>query len=141
MSITEVPAQCDECGRGSPKIHRLYKGHRYCASCYARVFKPRSCPRCNIIARPPKDDPSAQCRRCALDIPCLRCGKAKYAMGRITLYGQICNACSAYFREERACTKCGQLSRLLSRSSRFGEEEQICPACQRVDHGICFLCR
>lgn len=132
--------RCDECGRPTPKYHRIHKGSGYCASCYARLFKPRRCPGCNEIARLHVGEPEALCRRCERNVPCVRCGKLNYAIGRMTPYGPVCNSCSVYFREERRCAICGKLSRRLSRISRLGVEEPICPACQRKDRGTCFRC-
>ena len=138
--MSTMETQCYECGRLTPKYHRIHKGNGYCGSCYARLFKPRPCPRCNKIARLHVGEPETLCPRCERDVPCVRCGKLSYSVGRITPYGPVCNPCSAYFREERYCARCGKLSRLLSRISRLGAEEQICPACQRMDHGTCFQC-
>lgn len=133
--------RCDECGRLTPKYQRIHKGIGYCGSCYARVFQPRPCTRCNKIARFHIGEPEALCRQCERDVPCIRCGKLSFSIGRITPYGPVCNACSVHFREERPCPQCGKLSRLLSRNSKRGVDEQVCPACQRMGHGTCFRCR
>lgn len=139
--MSTTTKRCDECGRLTANYQRVYRGSRYCGSCYARVLQPRRCSRCNKITRLHVGEPEALCRQCERDVPCVRCGKLSYSIGRITPYGPVCNACSVHFREERPCIRCGKLSRLLSRNLKAGIEEQVCPACQRVDHGTCSRCR
>lgn len=88
-----------------------------------------------------KNDPEAQCRRCTQDKPCARCGKKRYAIGRITRYGPVCTPCSVYFREAESCESCGRVSRRLSRIKRLGGERRLCPQCARTDHGTCQACK
>jgi len=133
--------QCDECGRQTKKLSRIYGGHRYCATCYARVFISRQCPACGRLARLPSCEADAVCRACERDRPCVRCGASDYKVGRITPYGPVCNACSVHFREARPCAICGQPSRRLSRVSRLSIKVQVCPKCQRKDYGSCALCK
>ncbi|BCO27329.1 hypothetical protein MIZ03_2217 [Rhodoferax lithotrophicus] len=45
---------CDECGKDVAKIWRVHKGHKFCSTCYARVFKRRMCPKCGNFAKLPK---------------------------------------------------------------------------------------
>jgi len=132
---------CDECGREMRKAHRIYKGSRFCATCYARVFKRRICPKCGDLARLPINDEKAVCRRCDTAKPCARCGKTDYRVGRITQYGPVCNACAPHFREPEQCETCGRLSTRLTRASRLGHEMHLCPKCARMDHGTCAACR
>lgn len=134
-------SQCDECGRQVTKLTRTYRGRGYCATCYARAFKPRACPACGTTARLLAGVDDAVCRSCERGHPCARCGAAEYAIGRITPYGPVCNSCSTYFREARACGICGQLTRRLSRVSRLGIELPVCPNCQESDYATCALCR
>lgn len=131
---------CDECGREITNAHRVYKWRRYCATCYARVFKLRLCPRCGNLARLPKDDEKAVCRKCEKDKPCIRCGKPEYEVGKITPYGPVCNSCAPHFREPKPCGQCGSLSSRLTRVKRIGIEVPVCPKCARQDHGTCQTC-
>jgi len=133
--------QCDECGKPAVKIWRVYKGHRYCSTCYARVFKRRICPGCGNFARLPKNQPNAVCQRCEINKPCARCGKTDYEIGKITIYGPVCNACLPYFHEPKPCGLCGKLSIFLSRVKRLNIEVPVCPSCARPDHGNCQACR
>lgn len=132
--------QCDECGRFVAKIWRVYKTHRYCATCYARVFKHRNCPKCGNRARLPKNDADALCRRCEIDKPCARCGKTDYAVGKITSYGPVCNVCAPHFHAPKTCGLCGKMSIYLSRVSRLNIDIPICPKCARQGYQTCQAC-
>lgn len=140
MSESVTDLHCDECGRKMAVAHRVYKEHRYCVTCYARVFKRRMCPKCGNYARLPKNDENAICRKCEIDKPCIRCGKTEYAIGKITPYGPVCGSCAPYFREMRPCGLCGKPSHRLTRVKRLGIEVPICPKCTRSDHGTCSAC-
>lgn len=132
---------CDECGRRTLTIHRRYKDHRYCGSCYAREFVKRYCPRCGGIARLPKSTPEAICRKCEASGPCVRCGISGKPIGKITPYGVVCASCSPYFRPEKPCDVCGRLSHRLTRVHRYSDDLRRCEKCTRVDFGTCKLCR
>jgi len=134
---------CDECGREVSKLWRRHKGHGYCSTCYARVFKRRMCPRCGELARLPKNDPDAVCRQCNVDKPCARCGKASsdYNIGKVTPYGPVCIACAPYFKEPEPCEACGKASQRLTRVARMGHDHRLCPRCSTADHGTCSACR
>lgn len=134
---------CDECGREVSKLWRRHKGHGYCSTCYARVFKRRMCPRCGEFARLPKHDLESVCRQCEVDKPCARCGKASsdYTIGKVTPYGPVCNACAPYFREPEPCEGCGKASQRLTRVTRMGHDQRLCPSCATADHGTCSACR
>lgn len=132
---------CDECGRSVLKIHRVYKGHRYCTTCYARVFKQRVCPGCKALKRLPSNDPDAICSACESSKPCVRCERIGLPVGRITAYGPVCNSCSPYFRAVEPCEGCGKPSSHLSRITRLGNNLRLCPQCQRSDYRTCPDCR
>lgn len=138
--MAELDQDCDECGKRAIKIKRIYKEHRYCSTCYARVFKRRLCLACGNFAHLPKHDPSAVCRRCQSNKPCVRCRKADYDIGKVTPYGPVCNACARYFNEPKACGLCGKPSIHLSRVTRLGLDVQVCPQCGRQDHHACKAC-
>jgi len=137
----ELAKRCDECGRGMIKAHRTLKNHRYCASCYARVFERRMCPKCKNFARLLKNDSSAICTKCQKNKPCVRCMKTEYKIGKITPYGPVCNACSIHFKEPEPCEVCSKLSSRLTRLTRLGHNHRVCPQCARADHGTCRACR
>lgn len=133
--------RCDECGREALKLKRRHQGHGYCATCYARVFKRRLCPTCGELARLPRNDSSAVCRRCEIDKPCARCGSAEYKTGKITPYGPVCNACAPHFREPEPCEDCGTPSGRLTRVKRLGHDRRLCPSCASADRETCSACR
>ncbi len=137
---TSEPQICDECGKTVARIWRIYKEHKYCGTCYARVFKRRICPKCGNFARMPKNDNEAICQKCRVAKPCARCGKTDYATGKITSYGPVCNSCASYFREAEPCEICGKPSKRLSRVSKLGHDHRVCPSCARANHGVCQAC-
>lgn len=94
-----------------------------------------------MLSRLYKDDPLAVCIRCEyVGKPCVRCGKTEYAVGKITEYGPVCNACSHYFRDHEVCEGCGKPSQRLTRITRLGSDKRLCPACARADHATCQAC-
>jgi hypothetical protein len=137
----KVATDCDECGKRNIKIHRKEDGHRYCASCYARIFKTRACPKCHELKRLPITNTKAMCTACKKSRPCVRCGALSYQIGLMTGYGPACNACSRYFRMKEPCQGCGRLSSELSKINRLGGQLRLCRACQRSDYGTCSRCR
>lgn len=136
-----IDRRCDQCGREMEKAHRIYKGLSYCSTCYAREFKSKICPKCGAISRLLAKDPDAICGRCEKDKPCVRCGKEKYPIGLISIYGPVCKSCARYFSEPKPCSQCGELSHHLSRVKRLGFDDPVCPKCARSDHGCCQMCR
>lgn len=89
---------CIGCGKDIIKAHRIEGERCFCATCYQRVFKHRLCSGCGMRCRLPKDDPAAICRACIKKLPCARCAKTGYRLGKFTSYGPVCNSCSRYFR-------------------------------------------
>ena len=132
---------CDECGRDMASSHRVHAGVRYCTTCYARCFKRRLCGGCGMFARLLRSDADARCTACENAKPCARCGKENYAIGKITPYGPVCNACRPYFVEPKPCDLCGTMSRRLSRYKHLGHDVRACPKCGGVDVGSCQACR
>lgn len=132
---------CDECGYGHRKITRVYKGLRFCNTCYCRLFKTRNCLICNQPARLLTRDPAAICRSCESKRPCVRCGRSGRKIGKITTYGVVCNSCSPYFRAQKPCSICGEFSPRLSIVKRLNINTPICPKCARSDHGTCQACK
>ena len=139
---TPTPAtqRCDECGKDVARIWRVYKGHKYCGTCYAREFKRHLCTKCGNFAKLLVSDPSAICQKCQVAKPCARCGKTDYEVGKVTEYGPVCGSCAPYFREKRLCGICGKPSHRLTRVKRLGIDVPVCPKCTRPDHGTCQAC-
>lgn len=126
--------QCDECGRGMLKAHRIQSGRRFCGTCYQRVFESRQCPKCGVLGRLPKNDLNAVCRQCVKDAPCARCGKTEYKIGKITLFGPVCNSCSVYFRPPRLPSQAliaGEAHRSMESHDQTVSERGTCQDCRR----------
>lgn len=140
MTETVVFTHCDVCGRRIKKAERIHNNERYCATCYARTFKRRLCPKCRNFARLPKNDLKAVCRKCDKDKPCVRCGKTGYRTGKITPYGPVCSSCAPHFNEPKPCPLCGKLSRRLTRVKRLNINVPVCPKCASHDYGTCPAC-
>jgi hypothetical protein len=141
MSEAEVP-YCDECGRVMKKIFRRYRGIRYCAACYTRLFKKRLCPKCGNLARLFVKDPKAICLSCERNAPCIRCGREGRPLGKMTPDGPVCNSCYSWFREEKPCAFCGTLSKRLSSYPSIGIDVLICENCASplLGKGTCQAC-
>lgn len=144
MSKREVsiPDQsCDECGRAANSIKRVYKEHRYCGTCYARIFKRLLCPGCKGFARLPKHEPEAVCQRCEVNKPCIRCQKVGYSIGKITVYGPVCTSCAPYFLAPLSCERCNEITTQLTTVTRLGGDLKLCRKCARSDFKTCAACR
>lgn len=135
--------QCDQCGRHDAKISRIYKDESYCSTCYAREFKPKPCIKCSEIRRIHRKADPPICHTCFTAKPCVRCGKIEFDVGKITIYGPVCNACSPYFRPKKPCENCGKLSSRLSRVSQKDIGLLLCPNCYQRARGsaTCTMCR
>lgn len=133
--------RCDQCGRPMDKAHRRYREETYCTTCYYREFKLGICPKCGNKARLVRKDSHAVCRKCEYaGKPCIRCGKQEYSIGKLTIYGPVCNACTVYFRDPKPCAYCGQLSKSLSRLAWAGLDKPACLKCRRAHYSTCSSC-
>lgn len=139
---------CDQCAQGMQKAKRLYRGKRYCSHCYFKLFKPRHCPSCNQTARLLITDLAAACSACEKSMPCTRCGKANYAVGKMTAYGPVCNGCSIYFRMPSTANHTARPDRELEVSTGSDTKYATCRSCRRhrriarrIDgHPLCKAC-
>ena len=132
---------CDNCNRKNIKIWRRYNNTAYCGTCYSRVFKRSSCPKCNKLVRLPTFDSKALCRKCEVNKPCTRCGKTNYKTGKITNYGPVCNSCSVYFRDRSNCELCGVTSNRLSKASHLPGDLKVCIKCYNSNKKTCHACK
>lgn len=133
--------QCDECGCSHRRIQRIYKGRRFCSTCYARLFKRSLCPGCGNFGRLRVDDAGARCSRCISNAPCVRCNQVGKKVGIITAYGPVCSSCAHYFRTPEPCQVCGVLSTRLTRVLKLDPDLRCCPRCVRVGAATCPACR
>ncbi len=133
---------CDGCGRKVNRIHRIWRGEKFCATCYKRWFVRRDCPRCGRAAWLPRSEPDAVCFRCERDRPCIRCGKEHYRTRKITPYGPVCGNCYTYFVEPEPCALCGRHTRRLVGVEVEGGKVRVCMKCAYGNNmGNCQACR
>lgn len=135
-----VDQHCDSCGKCVVNIKKKYKGKKFCATCYARVFSKRLCLGCGEFARLPKNDDEARCNECIKKQPCIRCNLSNKPIGKLTEYGPVCNSCSVYFRAIEPCERCGKPSQKLTRVTRFNDDLRVCPKCASRDYETCPSC-
>lgn len=135
--------ECDSCGQLFDILKRRYFGKSYCSSCYSYLFPKSLCTECHKEKRIFRNETSQRCQQCTIaNLPCHRCSKSSYRLGKITHFGPVCSACARYYNEERACSKCGLQSKWVSRYLFFGENEPICFKCLRSTHfKRCIICR
>lgn len=135
--------QCDQCGRSSKRITRNYQNESYCLTCYSREFKQKNCLQCGEVRRIHRKAEPPICQKCFNTKPCVRCGKEKFDIGKITIYGPICGSCTPYFREKRPCEDCGELSSRLSRVGKDATGPLLCVNCYQRARGsaTCVMCR
>ncbi|WP_098729654.1 transposase [Acinetobacter baumannii] len=131
---------CSSCEKVVDKFKKKYKGHKYCSTCYARIFKKRLCSCCGTYARLPKNDDQAICNECIKKRPCIRCNQLNKPIGKLTEYGMVCNSCSVYFRPIVRCERCDAPSQKLTRISRFNDGLRVCPKCSIRDYETCPSC-
>lgn len=140
MTEVAVDQHCDSCEKCVVSIKKKYKGKKFCATCYARIFIKRICLGCGVFARLPKNDDEARCNECIKKQPCIRCNLSNKPIGKLTEYGPVCNSCSVYFRVIEPCERCGKPSQKLTRVSRFNDDLRVCPKCASRDYETCPSC-
>lgn len=140
MSTLDQSSGCDECGRLMTKAKRVHAAKRYCATCYARLFKRGLCKSCGNFSRLPVFDPQAECSRCVSVRPCVRCARVGRPVGKLTNYGPACNSCAHYFNAPRPCEKCSVLSTRLVSIQVDDCTLRCCPRCARCNEQTCPQC-
>lgn len=141
MLALEHSTDCDQCGRSMTKAKKVHADKRYCATCYARLFKRRLCSGCGNFSRLPVFDDKAVCSRCLIARPCVRCARLGRPVGKLTEYGPACNSCAHYFNVPEPCERCAALSTRLVRTAIDSQMMRCCPRCARVSARTCPMCR
>lgn len=122
--------ECELCGKSVKKFQRKYKGKGYCSTCYAYLFKKKTCYQCGEDKRIYRYLEPPMCQQCKLKgQPCIRCGKTKFLLGKIAEDGPVCNSCSKYYRPKKSCSICGKTKHNVSKRLKYGETESICDKC------------
>lgn len=141
MLALERSNGCHECGRAMIKAKKVHASKRYCGTCYSRLFKRRMCAGCGNFSRLPVFDAKAECDRCVLTRPCVRCARVGRPVGKLTVYGPACNSCAHYFNEPESCERCSALSTRLARITVDNRVMRCCPRCARSNAKTCPQCR
>src|SRR5471032_3167886 len=142
MTLSELPVLfCDGCDCVGKSIHRVYRGRRYCHTCYVRLFKRTLCPDCGNFGRIPIFDEHARCLSCETKAPCVRCRETGKPVGLMTPNGPACTGCAPHLRTPEPCECCGELSNRLNRVLKVDRNLRCCPRCAREDAATCPDCR
>lgn len=127
--------KCSGCEQLMPVARRRYFGELYCSDCYYYLFPQCRCIGCGQLKKIYRHGSDKLCQQCLIKtMACHRCGKENYTLGKITIYGPVCNSCAIYYRDLRCCHVCGLSSRNVSRYFMFGEIEPICFKCVKARH-------
>jgi hypothetical protein len=119
----------------------VYRGLRYCHTCYVRLFKRSLCPDCGNFGRIRIDENHAKCLSCEAKAPCVRCSETGKPVGLMTEKGPACTGCAPYFRTPEPCEYCGEMSIRLNRVLKVDRRLRCCPRCAREDAATCPGCR
>lgn len=135
--------ECELCGKSVEKFQRKYKGKGYCSTCYANLFKKKTCSQCGEDKRIYRYLEPPVCQQCKLKgQPCIRCGKTKFSLGKIAEDGPVCNSCSKYYRPKKSCYICGKTEHNISKRLKYEETEPICDKCFNKKHFTsCYRCK
>jgi hypothetical protein len=134
---------CDICGSTVAKMHRIFNGEGYCATCYKRLFKCTECTACGKNARIHVGAAGpALCGACRrIERTCVRCASPVPRAGCTVPGGVVCPSCSVHFRSEGACDGCGKVTQRLS-SNDSVDAGRLCESCRnRATHATCVHCR
>jgi len=133
---------CTECGRAMSKATRVYKGGRYCATCYKRWFIQKACVVCGKSMRAYRHDEKPVCFSCErIDRRCLRCNRLVPIAGKIVEGRPVCPSCVPHFKKPLPCPECGRHSSYLARDKAAGFDEPVCERCRRKNFKTCSICR
>ena len=142
MKITKIRSQkrnsCSICGKA--QVTRKFQEEYYCANCYAKWFKKKTCKRCRQLKRIHRE--GEFCLECEKHTDCVRCDKAAgtFEIGMVSCYGAVCSSCVRYFREEKQCSECGKMTRDRYRSPITNKS--VCLQCyRRYTFATCKNCR
>jgi hypothetical protein len=134
---------CSECASTIAKAHKVWRGKKFCQSCYARLFKLARCSICGKSCRSHVLESDPVCGPCdRASRSCGRCGRLTPLAALRIGDKVVCPSCAPHFREKKPCSACGALSSRLSRVRGHEEKGSLCPKCQRAcDHRTCAICK
>lgn len=132
VSSFDMP-ECSRCGRLTPRATRLHGNERYCATCFAREFRSRTCTSCGKKRRFHLDDGSLACLSCLRKArTCIRCARPAPRAGGFVAGRPFCGPCRPHFLVERICGLCGTHYRRKG-FVKLGDApvRQTCSRCER----------
>jgi len=140
-SAISTPRSCGECGRSIEYAHKVHLGVPICSTCYARMFKNRTCVECGGPVRALARDPNPVCTKCEnAKRVCVRCERPVPKAGMIFQGKPVCSSCAPYFREPKRCPRCDRLSTRFSRVIGV-TDVAVCNRCQReLTCATCSVC-
>ena len=135
-------ADCAYCHEHLSNWDYRYHGEHYCRKCYDNLFHLKVCNVCKKQRKIYYALETPVCKSCQVrDEPCIRCGKERYAFGKITKHGSVCNSCAKYFVEQKRCTSCKKTK--LNVSNRVladNTTKLLCGSCYSKTLPVCISC-
>ena len=133
---------CSFCNSVLTNWDYRYKEKHYCRSCYENSFVSKTCIVCNKNKKIHKDSKESICKFCEVtNLPCTRCGKTEFTVGKILKNGVVCNSCVKYYKEPKICSCCNKeklnvSNRMLDNSNK----RLLCTSCYNKFLPICSSC-
>ncbi len=133
---------CDYCKNKLSNWDYVYKEKHYCRSCYEKLFLSRTCGSCNKTKKIYKYLEKPICKICQVkDMPCSRCGKIEFKVGKILKSGVVCNSCIKYFVKLKSCSSCNKEKiNVSNRNLIDGSKKLLCINCYNKTLPICSCC-
>lgn len=133
---------CNYCKNILTNWDYRYKEEHYCRICYEKLFILKTCLSCNKIKKIYRYSEKLLCKFCEVkDLPCNRCGKTSFKVGKILKNGVVCNSCIKYYQEQKICTSCNQKKINVSkRTLTDGSKKLLCGNCYNKTLPICSSC-
>lgn len=133
---------CNYCKNILTNWDYRYKEKHYCRICYEKLFILKICLSCNKIKKIYRYLEKPLCKFCEVkDLPCNRCGKTSFKVGKILKNGIVCNSCIKYYQEQKICTSCNQEKiNVYKRTLTDGSKKLLCGNCYNKTLPICSSC-
>ncbi|MGJ0495030.1 hypothetical protein [Aliarcobacter cryaerophilus] len=133
---------CDFCNKNLTNWDYRYKEKHYCRSCYEKYFISKKCIKCNKIKKIHKDSKSHICKFCEVaNLPCSRCYKKDFSIGKILKNGVVCKSCAKYYSKLKCCSNCNKEKiNVSNRKLKDGHIKMLCTSCYNKTLPICSSC-
>lgn len=143
MNYHQALEKCDHCSEVIVNRKYCYDGICYCRSCFSIYSSYKLCTSCDKRKRILNLIEPPVCQECRLKSEeCIRCGKEKYNLGKITASGPVCTSCSVYFREFKRCVQCNKTNKTVNnRIDGTGSNIYLCQSCYNKTLPLCSHCK